>query len=188
MATSRIRQLGDPILRQPSRDVEIDEIHRDHIQSVISSMKDTLNGIKAISDENGNALSAPQIGHPVRAILLRIDGQFMPMINPVITPQGNETFLFEEECFSFYQLRAQVERYQRVEVSYFDDRANEQRTTLSGENAGLVQHEVDHLDGVFFLDRVADQASLRSVDFELKNDSSRLQQVKSMTNYMTEVI
>lgn len=188
MATTRIRQLGDPILREVSREIAINEIRQEHVQGVIFQMKEVLNGIKAISNENGNAVSAPQVGHPIRAIVLRLNGVFVPMINPTVTPDSTDTFIFEEECFSFYQLRATVKRFKRVSVDFFDEHGETKSRTLEGEDAGLVQHEVDHLNGVFFLDRVTEEDRLRSVDFDLKDDPARLSQVKSMTAYMAEPI
>ncbi len=188
MTTTRIRQLGDPILRDVSRVVTIDEIPTKYIQDVIAKMKHVLDGIKAISNENGNAVSAPQVGHPIRVIVLRLNNAFVPMINPSVTADANDTFMFEEECFSFYQLRGVVKRFQRVSVDYFDENGDTKSMTLEGEDSGLVQHEVDHLDGVFFLDRIEDERHLRSVDFDLKDDPLRLTQVKSMAAYMSEPV
>ena len=71
---SRIRQIGDPILRQISSPIAISEIVDADIQALIDHMQSILNGIKSISEENGNALSAPQVGRPIRLILLRING------------------------------------------------------------------------------------------------------------------
>ena len=180
----RIKQLGDPILRQVSQPIEIEDIPSESIQSLLAKMKDTLNGIKHISDENGNAISAPQSGMAVRMILLRIEGEFVPMLNPQITAQSEQTFEFEEECFSFYNLRAKVTRFYHVSVSYLDENGQAHSREMQGEFAGLVQHEIDHLDGVFFLDRITDKSALESVDHLLRNDPQRLKTVKQMMDYM----
>ena len=180
----RIKQLGHPILRTESVAVPIEKITSDDVQLTLQFMKDTLNGIKAISVENGNALSAPQVGHAIRAIMLRIDGVFAPMINPTFTRMSDEMFEFEEECFSLYNVRAKVLRHQEVDVHYYDDKGLDFTKTLTGEFAGLVQHEVDHLNGVFFLDRVEDKESLTTVDYILHDNPERLKTVQKMMAYM----
>jgi peptide deformylase len=182
----RIKHLGHPILREVSKPISVDDIHSEQIQSLLSTMKAILNGIKAISDENGNALSAPQSGLAVRLILLRVNGEFMPMFNPQIIAKSDATFLFDEECFSFYSLRAKVQRFQRVTVSYQDEKAVEHQVELEGEFAGLVQHEIDHLDGIFFLDRVENNQSIQSVDHLLSDNPKRLTTVRAMMAYMAD--
>jgi len=181
----RIKQLGDPILKEVSRPILPSEIASDEIQSLLTKMKAILNGIKSISDENGNALSAPQSGLAVRMILLRIDGKFVPMINPEITEHSTETFAFEEECFSFYNLRATVKRFKQITVTYLDEQGQPHSIQVEGEFAGLIQHEIDHLNGVFFLDRVTPESQLNSVDHLLKDNPQRLKVVQEMMSFMT---
>ena len=180
---SRIRQIGDPILRQVSSPIPLNSVADANIQSLIDHMQSILDGIKAISDENGNALSAPQVGQPVRLILLRIDGEFCPMINPEFTLISEEKFEFEEECFSLYDKRAVILRYRNIKLSYVDRAGRAQTKVLIDENAGLVQHEIDHLDGVLFVDHV-DEDQLHSIDTVLDRDQNRLSQVKDMMAYM----
>ena len=185
----RIRQIGDPILREVSLAVDEQHICSDEIGSLIERMQGILDGIKLISDENGNALSAPQVGRLVRLIVLRIDGEFQTMINPVFTAESKKTFEFEEECFSLYDQRATLERYYQGEVSYLDEMAIFRTKKLSGEQAGLVQHEIDHLDGVLFLDRLEQQGrQVESIDDLLHDQPARLAQVKAMMSYMTDQV
>ncbi|MFC3120109.1 peptide deformylase [Agaribacter flavus] len=184
----RIRQLGDPLLRQVSAPVSRAEIKSEYIQNIIKAMKQTLDGIKSISDTNGNALSAPQAGHLVRLILLRIDGMFVPMINPEIIDVSDGLSINEEECFSFYAVRAKVQRHQSIRLAYTDELGNDQTLELEGEYSALAQHEIDHLNGVLFLDHVESMESVQSIDFLLQDDQVRLQQVKSMMEYMTEIV
>ena len=180
---SRIRQIGDPILRQVSSPILLNRVADADIQTLIDHMQSILDGIKAISDENGNALSAPQVGQPVRLILLRIDGEFCPMINPEFTPMSEEKFEFEEECFSLYDKRAVILRYRNIELQYVDRMGRTQNKVLNGENAALVQHEIDHLDGVLFVDHV-DEGYLYDIDTVLAHDPKRLSKVKDMLAYM----
>lgn len=181
----RIRQIGDPILRQVSRSLSSSQIVSAEIQALVERMQTILNGIKAISDENGNALSAPQVGSLVRLILLRIDGEFTVMINPEYRPSSERTFLFEEECFSLYDQRASLKRWYEIEVEYFDSAGVKRELSCRGELAGLIQHEVDHLNGVLFIDHAEkENIQLSSIDTLLSDQPDRLEQVKVMIRYM----
>ena len=180
---SRIRQIGDPILRQISSAIAVSEVANADIQALIDHMQSILNGIKSISEENGNALSAPQVGRPIRLILLRINGEFCAMINPEFTPLSDEKFEFEEECFSLYDKRAMIMRYRHINLTYRDRNGDTQSKHLSGEEAALVQHEIDHLDGVLFVDHVG-QDQLHDIETVLAKDPKRLSQVKDMMAYM----
>jgi peptide deformylase len=182
----RIRQIGDPILREVSIEVDEAQVRSTGIIKLIIRMQEILNGIKSISDENGNALSAPQVGCLVRVILLRIDDEFLTMINPEFSPQSDETFEFEEECFSLYDQRATLKRYYRGTVTYLDESGVRRSQQLCGEQSGLVQHEIDHLDGVLFLDRLEQQGrQVESIYDLLDRQPARLAQVQNMIAYMT---
>lgn len=180
----KIKQVGDPILRTPSQIVTQADFENGIVASTIQKMHAILNGIKSISDENGNALSAPQVGVSIRLIVLRIDGVFVNIINPRIIERSESTFMFEEECFSFYNMRAKVKRYESVVISFLDEEQKEQRLKMQGEFSGLIQHEIDHLNGIFFLDKVEDKSSLVSIDYLLKDEPERLKVVKSLCDYM----
>jgi len=180
----RIRQLGDPILRQTSIAVSEENFSSSRVTQILAHMREVLNGIKAISDENGNALSAPQLGYSLRIVLLRIEQEFVALINPEFTAVDDTTFAFEEECFSMYQLRGTVERYRHIVVNYLDENNHPRSLKLEGENAGLLQHEVDHLDGVLFIDRLANDETPRSIDYDLREYPQRLTQVKKMLAFM----
>jgi len=185
--TSKIRQIGDPILRQTSAPLEPSDILDSNFHFLLGHMQDVLNGIKAISSENGNALSAPQVGHLKRLILLRIDGIFIPMVNPEISSASTDQFEFLEECFSLYDQRAVVSRYHDIEVNYLDEFAQPQSKSFSGEYAALIQHEIDHLNGVLFVDHV-DENELQSIDYIFEDDSAGLTRVKAMMAYMISEI
>jgi peptide deformylase len=181
----KIKQMGDPILRMVSEAVNDEDFENGTVANAIKKMQDVLNGIKCISDENGNAISAPQVGVPIRLIVLRIEGTFVNIINPTFSQQSADTFMFEEECFSFYSIRAKVERHQSVLVSYTDETQRKQARPMQDEFAGLIQHEVDHLNGIFFLDRVEDKSSVVCIDYLFKDVPERLEVVKQMCTYMS---
>lgn len=181
----RIRQIGDPILRELSRELAPHEITSAETQALVLRMQSILNGIKAISDENGNALSAPQVGSLVRLILLRIDGEFVVMINPEYRSSSERTFMFEEECFSLYDQRASLKRWYEIEVAFYAADGAKRQLSCSGELAGLIQHEIDHLNGVLFIDHAEKEgAELSSIDTLLSDQPARLAQVKTMIDYM----
>jgi peptide deformylase len=109
---------------------------------------------------------------------------FVPIINPILKPVTQDSFMFEEECFSFYSMRAKVERFKSVEVTYLDENQQSHTQVMSGEFAGLIQHEIDHLDGIFFVDKVEDKKSVVSIDYLYKDDPKKLSTVKKLCDYM----
>ena len=177
--------MGDPVLRRKSTKVLPQELLQDDVQAGIDAMKGALSGIRAISEENGTAISAPQIGLNKRIVTLRRGDAFLVLINPEITSASREMFDFVEECFSLYYLRGVVQRHQSVTVSYLDASGVQQSRDFEGESAGIIQHEIDHLDGILFIDKVVDAASIATVDYHYKDRPERLQKVKEMYAYMS---
>lgn len=180
----RVRQLGDPILRLVSDPVQEHEFGGEAMTRAHATMEAILDGIKSISDQNGNAISAPQVGLSKRFILLRLQGEFVPMVNPQIIARSEETLMSEEECFSFYGLRGEVDRAMSVNLNFQDPLGNWHARTLHGEEAALAQHEIDHLDGILFLDRLHSPTALSSIEYVLKDDPARLEQVKALHAFM----
>jgi peptide deformylase len=78
------------------------------------------------------------------------------MVNPVIEPVGPETMPIIEGCLSVPDLRGELERFAAIRVSYLDREGTPRESTFESLSAGTFQHEVDHLDGILFLDRVTD--------------------------------
>lgn len=100
----------------------------------------------------GRAIAAPQIGAPVRIVYAEMDRSW-PLINPEIVDIGTEDFLVWDDCFSFPNLMVRVQRAHHVRVRYQDLKGVTQEIDLEGERAELLQHEIDHLDGVLAIDR-----------------------------------
>ncbi|WP_136680848.1 peptide deformylase [Neptunomonas sp. XY-337] len=180
----RVKQLGESILRETALAVTQNELSSVEINDAITEMQKILDCIQAISPENGNAIAAPQVGLGKRLIVLRIEGQFVTLVNPAISWASEDTNDSNEECFSFYQLRGVVERAAQVWVDYTDVVGHPQQLRLSGDAAALVQHEIDHLDGIFFLDKVADTTTVASVESVYAANPARLAQVRDMIAYM----
>jgi peptide deformylase len=101
---------------------------------------------------SGRGISAPQIGAPVRMAYIEMDRPW-PLINPEILDIGTEDFEVWDDCFSFPSLLVRVSRAYRIRVRYQDLKGEWQETEVEGDKAELLQHEIDHLDGVLAVDR-----------------------------------
>ncbi len=121
------------------------------VRLVGTDLKETLRDLKA-RHGLGRGLSAPQMGAPMRMVHLDIDEPWL-LLNPEIVDVGTEDFLVWDECFSFPGLLVQVQRSLRIKVRYMDARGEEQVVEAEGELSELLQHEIDHLDGVLAVDR-----------------------------------
>jgi peptide deformylase len=104
------------------------------------------------SSGRGRGLAAPQIGAPIRIISIEIDEPTW-LINPEIVDVGTDDFAVWDDCFSIPDLVVRVERAYRVNVRYEDLDGKEQHVAAEGDLAELLQHEIDHLDGVLMVDR-----------------------------------
>ncbi len=142
-------RFGDRRLRVRSEAIEPDS---DRSRETATALWDALAG------ETGVALAAPQIGLPYRVIVVddprTRQRQQLTMVNPAIECADGRIEYFEEGCLSFPGLYVQVARPQRVAAKYWDLAGKERRLTDSGLLARIIQHEIDHLDGVLFIDRL----------------------------------
>src|SRR5262249_60173828 len=107
----------------------------------------------------GRGISAVQIGEPTRLIYIEMAGQEYRLVNPVLESRSEETFRLWDDCFSFPGLLVYLERAQSVVVRYQDERDAPNRIEASGAFSELLQHELDHLDGVLAIDRAIDANS-----------------------------
>ena len=149
MTIHRIRLLGDPILRAKCE--PITRPGSTAVRVIMDDMRETLRDWQSRFGA-GRAIAAPQIGAPVRMIYLEMDKPW-PMINPEIVDIGNEDFEVWDDCFSFPNLLVRVSRAYRIRVKYQDFKGAWQEVDLEGDRAELLQHEIDHLDGVLAVDR-----------------------------------
>ena len=161
MAVRRIRQLGDPILRIRCERVQNPKSAATRL--VADDLRDSL-AIARKKYKMGRALAAPQIGAPVRIVFVQMDKQRWTMINPEITDVGPDDFLVWDDCFSFPNLYVRVSRAYQITVSYTDLKGKQRTLPAEGPMAELLQHEIDHLDGILALDRPSgvDPFALRS--------------------------
>jgi peptide deformylase len=152
MALLDIRQLGDPVLRQPS--VPVREPDGPGVRRLERDLRDTL---LAHRDRTGygRGIAAPQLGTNERVIHVELDGAHT-LVNPVITARSEATVELWDFCFSYFSIFFPVRRHVLVEVKYQDPRGRDQRLEATGHLAELLQHEIDHLDGVLAIDLVTD--------------------------------
>lgn len=149
MTVRRIRALGDPILR-----VRCEEIANPQslaVRIVVDDLADTLRDWQSRFG-TGRAIAAPQIGAPLRLVYVEMDRPWV-LVNPEIVDIGHEDFEVWDDCFSFPNLYVRVLRAYRIKVRYQDLRGTWHEVELEGPRAELLQHEIDHLDGVLAVDR-----------------------------------
>ena len=165
-----IVRLGNPLLRETCTPVEVPA----SAAEVVQDLADTLRHSRETTGY-GRAIAAPQIGVLQRVIFLNVDRPW-PLINPVITEKSEETIVVWDACLSFLSIFMKVRRHKYVTVQYqdLDGATHVFHAGPEKDFAELLQHEIDHLDGVLCLDRVEDIRTICSKEeFELRyrNDS-----------------
>ena len=155
-----ILQLGDPLLREkslPVRDATAPEI-----RGLIADMADTLAHWRAKTGY-GRGIAAPQLGTLQRVIFLKLpDLDPWPLINPEIIDRSEEKIVVWDACLSFLSIFMQVERHREIIVRYQNLQGKSlEFAARDGDNISeLLQHEIDHLDGILCIDRVVDIKSI----------------------------
>jgi peptide deformylase len=164
MTLLQIAQIGTPILRQRARDVALEELRSAEFQQFLDDL------VATMRDANGAGLAAPQVHRSVRVCALEVDHNprypYKPnipltiLVNPVLTPLSEAKFDNYEGCLSVPDLRGVVARHAELRVQAWDRHGVPIDDEVRGITAGTFQHEVDHLDGTLFIDRVNDPATL----------------------------
>jgi peptide deformylase len=166
MAMRHILQLGDPLLRAVSQPTPPEDA-----TGTIQDLEETLAEFRR-AHGFGRAISAIQIGRAVRVIFLQMGGLRYELINPEITWFGPDTFTLWDDCFSFPNLLVRLERRRAVRLSYQTPAGVVRELEAFGALSELIQHEVDHLDGVLAVDRALDRDSLCTREEWLRRHSS----------------
>jgi len=156
MPAREILLLGDPRLYQVCDPVTERELS--DLQPVVSDLHDTL---MAFRDKwnAGRAIAAPQIGVMKRLVYMHIDEPIV-FINPVLDLQSNEMMELWDDCMSFPDLLVRIKRHEQCRITYRDMHWNENAMRLEGDLSELLQHEVDHLDGILAIARALDDQSI----------------------------
>ena len=106
----------------------------------------------AVEKAEGLGLAAPQIGQSIRLCLANINGKMTPLINPEITWKSEETSTVEEGCLSLPEINVDITRSVEVSIRYLDEDGAEQERHIHDLDARIVQHEIDHLNGILIVD------------------------------------
>jgi peptide deformylase len=145
MSVLRLHLLGSPVLRQHSAEVKVVD---DDVRRLIDEMLETMDAAKGIG------LAANQVGVARRVAVVDVDGDRFAMIDPrIMESEGRATA--EEGCLSIPEIYADVTRPDRVVIEALDADGNLYRKDATGLKARAIQHEIDHLDGILFLDHLS---------------------------------
>jgi len=165
MAILKVARIGHPVLRGTSRELRADEVGSAEIQRLIDDMVETMH------DYDGVGLAAPQVHLGLRLAVIEVPSYderaedavpLTVLINPRLTPLGEERELGYEGCLSIPGLRGQLPRFTRLRLEALDREARPFALEASGFFARVIQHECDHLEGQVYLDRME---GLRSLSF-----------------------
>jgi len=164
MSVLPIIEIGHPALRARARDVGDEELATPELRRICDDLVETMRAA------SGAGLAAPQVDVPLRVFAVEVgDNPRYPykprlrrrvLVNPVVRPVGDEMYGSYEGCLSIPGLRGLLPRFAEVEVTYADPDGSEHCERFGGLSAGTMQHELDHLDGILFPDRVEDPTTL----------------------------
>ncbi len=190
MAVREVLQIGHPTLRVRAREIGADQLASAEVQALIDDLVDTMH------DADGAGIAATQVGETLRIAVMEVTSNprypYKPPIpltiavNPVVEPIGDETVVVNEGCLSV-PLRGDVRRHVEARVRYLDRHGIEHDEVVRGLTAGTWQHEVDHLDGVLFVDRVEDPATLATWDqFAAHHRDAFLERITAFNREMAD--
>lgn len=151
MAIRSILQLGDPLLRQTSLPVTDPEA----AHATLDDLRDTLHEFQR-QNGFGRGIAAIQIGIPQRVIYIEIEGKAYEIVNPEFQYKSQESFELWDDCFSFPHLMVYVSRSLNVDLTYEDRHGKPCALSATESFSELLQHEVDHLNGILSVDRAVD--------------------------------
>lgn len=185
MAIRKIATLGHPVLREVARKLTREELASPKVQTFIDDLVETMH------DASGAGLAANQVYEPIRICAVEVRNNprypYKPnfpltiLVNPEVVPTTDDTFLNYEGCLSVPNLRGEVRRFTGVKVRAWDRHGKDVELDIKGLTAGTFQHEVDHLDGKVFLDRVEDTRTLATwADFERHHMAAFVERAKAL--------
>tara|TARA_B100000963_G_scaffold343930_1_gene346241 strand:- start:464 stop:994 length:531 start_codon:yes stop_codon:yes gene_type:complete len=152
----KIAKLGHPVLL--NKGAKIQEFSTDSLKKIVFDMSETM------IDYNGIGLAAPQVHISKRIIIFRnpdIDDkekiQITPLINPAFEPMGEEMEDDWEGCLSIPGMQGLVKRYKKIKYHGYDLSGNKIENEAEGLHARVVQHEIDHLEGILYISRLTDK-------------------------------
>jgi peptide deformylase len=182
VSVREIARIGDPILRRATPEIDPAELATPELQRLIDDLIETRRAA------GGAGLAAPQISVSKRIAVVEVDEHtryaYKPpipltvIVNPRIEPLSDETLTINEGCLSVPDLRGDVDRLIRIRIRHLDRHGTRVETLADGLSAGTFQHEVDHLDGVLFVDRVTDPTTFSTWEqFERHHQARFLERI-----------
>ncbi len=191
MSVREVVQIGDPVLRERSRELSPAEIASPEIQQLIDDLIETKRAT------NGAGIAANQVGEAVRVAIVEVEEgnpryPYKPpvpltvIINPTIEPIGDETIEINEGCLSVPDLRGNLPRHLEIRVRYLDREGAEHDEVKRGLEAGTFQHEVDHLDGTLFVDRADPRTFATWEQFDRHQRDEFVRRVERLTEELGE--
>ena len=136
-----------PVLRQKSKELKSEELPKKEIQQLLLDME------KTMIEKDGVGLAAPQVGRNLRVIVISTEDGSVVLVNPKILRKSFKKEIMEEGCLSLPEVFGLVKRSQKVRVVAMDKTGKKMKFKASGMFARVIQHEVDHLEGVLFIDK-----------------------------------
>jgi len=185
MAIRKIATIGHPVLREVARPLTREELASASAQRFIDDL------IETMVDANGAGIAANQVYEPIQICTIWVkDNPRYPykpnvpltvLVNPVVEALTDETFVSFEGCLSVPNLRGEVKRVTHVRVRAWDREGNSIDREVKGLTAGTYQHEVDHLNGKLFVDRVFDTRSLCTwQEFERHHQAAFVERARAL--------
>ncbi|MFH2063242.1 MAG: peptide deformylase [bacterium] len=151
MPTRKIVTVGDPVLRTRAQEVDPAELRTESFRQLVSDMVETMRLAPGVG------LAAPQVGISKRVFVADTPDGAIALVNPRFTRMSRKTVGYEEGCLSVPGQYDTVRRSREVDVEALTASGEPIRFTAKGFFARVMQHEMDHLDGILFLDRIAEQ-------------------------------
>ena len=189
----KIVQSGEPVLREPARPLSSEEIASQEIQRLIEAMKETMR------DAPGVGLAAPQVGYALQLAVIEDRPEYtkdapreqlaererrpIPLqvvINPKLTLLGDSEMEFFEGCLSLPGFMAIVPRVREVRVECLDERAKPRVIEASGWHARILQHEIDHLHGTLYFDRMVSRSLTTLENYNRYWKEKTIEEVKAI--------
>jgi len=142
---------GDPVLKRPAKEIERD---KDSVKELSQDLFETMEAAKGIG------LAAPQIGKSLRMFVVNgspLEEEEMAdfrkvFINPTMEKEAGKEWAFEEGCLSIPEIREEILRKPKIRITYFDENWKKHQDEFAGMKARIIQHELDHLEGILFTD------------------------------------
>jgi len=156
MPLLKIITLPDPILRKKAKEINFKETNLSALAGLVSSMEKTM--IKT----DGAGLAAPQIGKSVRLAVVNSKDGVICLINPKITRKSWVKELDQEGCLSIPGVFGKVKRSKKITLTYYDPTGKKIKQSVQGLMARVMQHEIDHLDGILFIDKAVGIENVKS--------------------------